>query len=394
MIESNTFILICQKNYQITQFENPVGKDGYLIVKGRKIRIKQCHIEEDAGKTIFCSSMSLLDYNRAGTPLIEIVTEPDLKNAEEAEFFAQEIRRIVRYLDISSAHMEKGSLRVDVNISTNYEGKGLGTKVEIKNLNSFKSIRKAIKFEKIRQTDLLKEGKKIAQETRKFNENLDKTFELRSKENAKDYRYFLDPDLPSYDVKYIIEKIKSEEKIELPAEKRKRFKDEYSLTEEQINFICDDKKISDYFDGCVQLGGDVKQLVSWMLSDVKKELNKRKIPIYDSPLTQKRLIDLLHFLNKNCINISTAKKVLEYIFTEDKDPKNIIKEKKLEEMDAKEIISLVKNVIDKNKKISYNIESKEDNQINFLIGKIMKLSSGKANALQVREKIIEILNLN
>jgi aspartyl-tRNA(Asn)/glutamyl-tRNA(Gln) amidotransferase subunit B len=248
------------KNYQISQFASPLGQNGWMEIESKgikkRVRIHECHLEEDAGKMIHTGNVSLLDYNRAGVALLEIVTEPDMASGEEAELFIQQLRRTVRYLGVCDGNMEEGSLRADANISINLPGKGLGRKVEIKNLNSSRFVRLGLNYEAKRQAEVLDAGKQVIQETRLWNENRDQTEIMRTKENAHDYRYFPEPDLPPF--KPDAEFLASVDAmlVELPLERQRRFMRDYALPEDAAAALCEEKALADYFEAAVGSTGD------------------------------------------------------------------------------------------------------------------------------------------
>ena len=272
----NYFYPDLPKNYQLSMFALPIGTDGYVDLEFHKqkkrVRIKEVHLEEDAGKMIHAGEISLLDYNRTGTPLLEIVTEPDLEIGEEAELFLENFRRLVRYLGVCDGNMEEGSLRCDANVSINLKGNGLGNKVEIKNLNSFKFARKALSFEIDRQQDILERGGTIVQETRLWNENRDVTESMRQKESSHDYRFFPEPDLPPFRPDEAFMQGLDRLMVELPAERRLRFFAQYGLSELQVDFLIEEKERADFFEKAAAEGIEPGMLASWMGADVAKML--------------------------------------------------------------------------------------------------------------------------
>jgi len=390
----NYFYPDLPKNYQISQFHQPVGRDGYFDMEFRKqrkrVRIHDVHLEEDAGKMIHAGDMSLLDFNRTGTPLLEIVTEPDLEFGEEAEVFLQNFRRMVRYLGVCDGNMEEGSLRCDANVSINLRGRGLGNKVEIKNLNSFKFVRKALIYEISRQEEILADDGVVKQETRLWNENRDITESMRSKEEATDYRYFPDPDLPPFRPDSgFLERIE-EQLVELPIARRLRLISQYGITEGQADFIFDEKETADFFEAAVRLGADASRTAVWLTSDVQKLLNRENLNLGESPLTPARLAQLLNLLEKEKIHGKIAKQVLEAVFKEDKDPEIIISEKGWEQItDRKELSRIVEKVIRENPEPAAAIAGGDEKPIGFLIGLIMKATSGRAEPGTVRNILKE-----
>jgi len=320
----NYFYPDMPKNYQISQFEHPVGKNGWVDVptsKGMKrVRIHDVHLEEDAGKMIHAGDMSLIDYNRAGYPLLEIVTEPDLVDGEEAEEYLKNFQRIVRYLGVSDGNMEEGSLRCDANVSINHSGKGLGTKVEIKNLNSSRFVKLSLNYEIIRQSEAMDKGTPIIQETRLWNENRDMTTPMRTKESSNDYRYFPEPDMPPFHPAPDFLKEVEHSLVELPAQRKIRLMQEWGITDEQAEIIHDTRYTADFFEQTLALGASSSSLAAWMTTEVKKQLNSRSIALEGAPLTPGRMAQLLEAIEKGTISGKIAKTVLDEIFTQNKDP--------------------------------------------------------------------------
>ncbi len=392
----NYFYPDMPKNYQISQFAAPVGTNGWMDLKfgdrTKRIKIKEVHMEEDAGKMIHVSGMSLLDYNRAGVALLEIVTQPDIETGEEAEAFLQNFRRMVRYLGVCDGNMEEGSLRCDANVSINLPGKGLGTKVEIKNMNSFKFVRKALNYEVARQSEALDSGKKIIQETRLWNENRDVSESMRSKESSHDYRYFPEPDLPPFRPDEEFLRRVRESMVELPEARMERFVREYSLTPSQAEFLCDEKSVADYFEKTVRKGSDPQLAALWLASDVKKIVNREGVALEKSPLTPERFAALLVLLKQGSIHGKIAKQVLEAVFSENKDPAAVIKEKGWDKIaDRDELGRFVDEVFAENDAAVSQLRGGDEKPFAFLIGQIMRKTSGRAepgmaNEL-VREKI-------
>lgn len=382
------------KNYQISQFGTPVARDGYMDIKfhgnTKRVRIHDVHLEEDAGKMIHAGDMSLLDFNRAGTPLLEIVTEPDLEIGEEAEVFLQNFRRMVRYLGVCDGNMEEGSLRCDANVSVNLRGKGLGSKVEIKNMNSSRFVRKALSFEIERHTDILEKGGSVPQETRLWNENRDLSEAMRTKEEANDYRYFPDPDLPPFTADEQFLSIVDASLVELPLARKERMCRDYGLPESQADFLCDEKERADFFEETVHRGAEPAQVASWMGSDVAKLLNRTGVDITSSPLTPARLASLLGLLQERRIHGKIAKQVLEAVFEEDKSPETIIDEKGWEQItDRSRLGEIVDQVMDSNPKAVESIRSGDAKPMGFLVGQVMKVTSGRAEPQMVQEILKE-----
>ncbi|UCF97929.1 MAG: Asp-tRNA(Asn)/Glu-tRNA(Gln) amidotransferase subunit GatB [Spirochaetaceae bacterium] len=386
----NYFYPDMPKNYQISQFAAPFGVEGHLDLEYRKrkrrVRIKEVHLEEDAGKMIHVGELSLLDYNRAGTPLLEIVTMPDLEVGEEAELFLQAFRRLVRYLGVCDGNMEEGSLRCDANVSVNLEGQGLGAKVEIKNLNSFKFVRKALNFEIERQQEILERGGSVAQETRLWNENRDVTEGMRTKESAFDYRYFPEPDLPAFhpDDKFL-ESVETA-LVELPQARKARLLEQYGIAESQADFICGEKSTADYYERTVNLGADPQAAALWLAADVQKILKRSGRSLTDCALSPERFAELLRLLAARRIHGKIAKQVLEVIFEEDRDPVRIIKDRGWEQMtDPEELTPIIDDILDENSKAVEQIRRGDSRPMAFLVGQIMKKTSGRAEPGLVKE---------
>ena len=381
----NYFYPDMPKNYQITQFHSPCGLDGTMEIelpngKKKTIRFHDVHLEEDAGKMIHTSFQSQLDYNRAGTPLLEIVTEPDIESGEEAEAFLQQFQRMVRYLGVTDANMEEGSMRCDANISLNEPGKGLGRKAEIKNLNSSRHVRKALEYEVKRQTKVLGSGGEVVQETRLWDEGKNKSSSMRSKENANDYRYFPEPDLPPYapSAQFLAEV--DELMVELPLPRKERIRETYKLNDNQLEFICDERATADFFETAVKAGAPAAGAASWLSSDVQKILNRENLSLASSPLTPERLAALAQMVEKDRISNKMGKEVLEILFTEDKDPEAIVKERGMEQVaDKGELEAVVAQIFEANPQVIEAIRGGDQRQIGFLMGQIMKATGGSAN---------------
>ena len=386
----NYFYPDLPKNYQISQYSAPVGTNGSLEVDLRKrkktVKIREVHLEEDAGKMIHAGDVSLLDYNRAGTPLLEIVTMPDLEGGEDSELFLQLFRRLVRYLGVCDGNMEEGSLRCDANVSVNVPEMGLGQKVEIKNLNSFKFVRKAVAYEIGRQTEILERGGQVRQETRLWNENRDSSETMRVKESEFDYRYFPDPDLPPFEAdQEFLDSVKKYE-IELPHVRMRRFMEEYGLGEAQAQFVCDEKETADFFEETVDLGADPKAAALWIGSDVQKMLNRMGKGIAASELTPARFAELLSLLAGRMIHGRIAKQVLEVIFSEDKSPAQIIGERGWEQItDPSHLRKIVTRIVDQNPAVVATIRNGNARPLGYLVGEIMKATSGRAEPTVVQQ---------
>lgn len=393
----NYFYPDMPKNYQISQFEFPFGIHGYFDVdlgEGnlKRIRIHDVHLEEDAGKMIHSGNHSYLDYNRAGTPLLEIVTEPDLETGEEAELFLQQFRQMVRYLGVTDGNMEEGSLRCDANVSINEAGKGLGTKTEVKNLNSSRFVRRALEYEIRRHKKVLSTGEKIIQETRLWDEDRSATGSMRTKESSNDYRYFPEPDLPPYRPSAEFLKEIKESLVELPLDRKKRFCKEYGLSDQNLVFITAEKKTADFFEETVSGGAPAKETASWLGGDVQKQSNITGRGLEASFLTPEKLSTLIKMVKEGKISQNAAKKVLSVVFDEDKDPLEVVKDLGLEQVsDTGELEKIVTDIVDSNPKVAQAIREGAGKQIGFLMGQVMKATGGKANPKVAQELIKNII---
>ncbi len=386
------------KNYQISQYAAPLGRGGYLDIefhgKRKRVGIHEVHLEEDAGKMIHAGDMSLLDYNRAGTPLLEIVTEPDMEIGDEAELLLQQFRRMVRYLGVCDGNMEEGSMRCDANVSVNRHGQGLGSKVEIKNLNSSRFVRKALNHEIARQEEILSHGGTIPQETRLWNENRDLTETMRTKESAHDYRYFPEPDLPPFTTTAQFLGAVEASLVELPLERRDRFIEQYDLATHQADFLTEERPLADYFEAAVEHGAEAHAAATWLAADVRKMLNRRRIEVQDSPLTPKRLAELLQLLAESRIHGKIAKQTLGEIFETGRDPLEIIRENGWEQItDPATLSEYVDQVLARHPKAVQQVRDGDSKPIGFLVGQVMKASSGRAEPRAVQELIIAKLEL-
>ncbi|MFP4644380.1 MAG: Asp-tRNA(Asn)/Glu-tRNA(Gln) amidotransferase subunit GatB [Spirochaetales bacterium] len=394
----NYFYPDLPKNYQISQYGTPVGRDGYIDLqfhgKTRRVRITECHLEEDAGKMIHAGDMSLLDYNRTGTPLLEIVTEPDLELGEEAEMLLLSLRRMVRYLGVCDGNMEQGSLRCDANVSVNPSGAGLGNKVEIKNLNSSRFVRRALAFEIDRQTDILDRGGTVRVETRLWNENRDQSEPMRTKETAEDYRYFPEPDLPRVEIDDAFLASVDDHLVELPIARVQRFKREYGLSERVADLICEERSEADWFERCVAAGADPGTTATWLGADVRKQLNRRGVTLPDSPLTPERLASLLSILAEGRIHGKIAKQTLEAIFDENKDPETVITEKGWEQItDPVELRRLADEVVAAHPEAVEQIRGGDSKPIGFLVGQAMQKSAGRAEPKRLQQALRDALSV-
>ena len=379
----NYFYPDMPKNYQISQFAEPVGLNGMMEAGFddgiRGIRIHDVHLEEDAGKMIHAGDVTLLDYNRAGYPLLEIVTEPDLRSGEETEAFLRSFQRLVRYLGVSDGNMDEGSMKCDANISINLPGKGLGTKVELKNMNSPRFVRLALNHEIERQAKVLDGGGSLVQETRLWNENRDITETMRRKEAADDYRYFPEPDIPPFRPDEAFMAGVEASLVELPLARKNRMAQEYHLTPEQADFLHDEKSTADFFEETVQAGADARTVAAWLSSDVRKLCNREQISLAQSPLTSARMGSLLNLISSGKISGKIAKKVLDMVFTENADPEAIVKKQGWTQIsDPAELQTIVDAVLHEHSAVADAVRDGDVRQRGWLMGQIMRASDGQA----------------
>ncbi len=381
----NYFYPDMPKNYQISQFENPVGVEGLMKADlgesgTRDIRIHDVHLEEDAGKMIHAGDVTLLDFNRAGYPLLEIVTEPDLKSGEETEAFLRDFQRLVRYLGVSDGNMDEGSMKCDANISINLRGKGLGTKVEIKNMNSPRFVRLAMNYEAERQAGVLDSGGELVQETRLWNENRDITETMRRKEAADDYRYFPEPDIPPFEPDEAFLSRVEQRMVELPLAKKRRLTAEYDITPEQAEFIHDEAGTAALFEEAVSLGAKARTIAAWLSSDIRKVLNRQGIALTESPLNAARLAELIGLIDEGLISGKIAKNVLDEVFARNEDPKKIVEDEGWSQItDPKILTEAIRVVFASHPDVVEAVRNGEAKQRGWLMGQIMKATDGKAS---------------
>lgn len=392
------------KAYQISQFDQPVNGKGHLAIKvaneagemqERVIGITRAHLEEDAGKLIHegIADGSVVDYNRAGIPLLEIVSEPDLRTPEEAYAYLTALKAIVQYVEVSDCDMEKGQLRCDANVSVRKKGvKEFGTKTEIKNLNSFKAVQKSIQYEIDRQIEEIENGGKIYQETRLWNEAQNKTIVMRSKEGSADYRYFPEPDLVPFTLaRETVEEIRST-LPELPQQRIDRFVNDFKLSDYDAAVLVQEKKLGDYFEACVSEGVSPKLTSNWIQSELLALLKLEKKEIEDSPVSAKELAGLVQLIEKDTISGKIAKDVLPLMFETGKSAEEIVKEKGLVQVtDTKLIEEIAQKVIDANPKSAEDFKAGKKQALGFLVGQVMKETKGKANPKLANETLAKLL---
>ena len=382
----NYFYADLPQGYQISQYKNPIVGEGEITLDlpdgTKKIRIERLHLEQDAGKSIhdLDPSSTFVDLNRSGVALMEIVSKPDLRSPDEVNAYIKKLRSIMRYLGTCDGNMQEGSLRADVNVSVRKEGDAnLGTRCEIKNVNSIKFMQMAIDYEGKRQVELLESGNEVDQETRLFDIKKNETRPMRSKEDAHDYRYFPDPDLLPLNLdKNLIEKIKKN-LPELPDEKKERFINEYTLTPYEANILVSEKEISDYFEEVVKKS-DKKLAKNWIMGDLFASLNEKNITISESAVTSSKMSQLIDFISSGVVSGRTAKEVFEIMKETGEAPKKIIESKSLQQKsDPKELEKIIDKIISDNKDKVMQYKSGKDKLFGFFVGQVMKVSDGKAN---------------
>lgn len=374
------------KAYQITQFFQPLARDGYIEVevhgKKKKIGIHEMHIEEDAGKNTHGSNgFSYVDLNRQGVPLLEVVSEPDMEDPEEAYAYLEKLRQIVQFTGASDVKMEQGSMRVDTNISIRPAGqKELGTKVEMKNLNSFQHVRQSLAYEEKRQQEVLLSGGQIKLSTRRFDENTGKTILERVKEGAADYRYFPEPDIPPYHIKQSwIDEI-AKQVPQSPAERRAYYINELGITPYDADVILQTKESSDFFNGAIDAGGDPRLTANWMNTQVNGYLNDNKVELKDIKLTPENLAKMIQLIKDGTISSKIAKKVFAETVANGTDPKKYVEDHGMVQLSDLSVLEpMVKKIVDNNPQSVEDFKNGKDRAIGFLVGQIMKQTRGKAN---------------
>ena len=394
----NYFYPDMPKNYQITQFFNPVGRHGHIDIdvngETKTIDIADIHLEEDAASLDHYYDTSQIDYNRAGVPLLELVTEPCMHSADEALAFLEHVRSIYQYADISDCDSKKGQIRADVNVSImDEDATEFGTKVEVKNVNSFANIRETINYEIKRQSSLKDAGKydEVIQETRRFDEESGTTIHMRSKADAIDYKYFTEPNIPRFKItKEILESVKK--RIPVLAHERKiKYINEYNLSEYDANVLVKDKKISDYFEECVSLGSDAKSACNWITTRVMGELNKNEESSIDDLFIKPSMIaELVKLIADKKISNNQGKEVFTKMLEEKLTPLEIVKKYEMEVIEDDNLIdSLIEEVISENEQAVSDYHNGRTNMLDYLVGQVMKKSRGKANPVDAKNKMLE-----
>ena len=395
----NYFYPDLPKAYQISQYDKPLCEHGYVEIDTKegkkKIRLTRIHIEEDAGKLNHdeFAGGSLVDLNRAGVPLIEIVSEPDLRGSEEVEAYLRKLKSILEYIEVSDCKMQEGSFRADVNVSVRKKGDSkLGTRTEMKNMNSFRSITRAIEYEVDRQIDVIEDGGEVEQETLRWDDVSGKTFPMRDKEDAQDYRYFPDPDLVA--IKLSEEYIENIKKSlpELPESRKERYLKEYQLSEKDANIITSSKYLSDLFEGAIKVCNNPKAVNNWIISDISRILNETEMEPIEIPFDSQQLGKLIILIDKGTISSSIAKKVLVEMFEHPRDPEDIIDEKGWVQIsDEGAIKDVVLKVLEANPQSVADYKGGKDKALGFLVGQAMKETRGKANPQMLNQMFLEEL---
>lgn len=420
----NYFYPDLPKGYQISQYDLPLVYGGRLEINGESIDITRIHLEEDTGKLTHPAGKkySLADYNRAGTPLMELVTEPVIKTAEQAKKFCQKYQQILRYLEISDADMEKGQMRYEANVSVQEKGKWkyedgeikpignykLNPKVELKNINSFKAVEKATDFEIKRQTEAIEDGEKLIQETRGWNEEKQETVSQRVKETSADYRYFPEPDIPPLNINSKWIKQIQSQLVELPTEKKKRFIEQYSLSDEDAEILVSDKNLANYTEKVItelrswidstedkwerQKKKLAKAVANWLIHELFKHLKEDNLSIKNIKITPENFAELVTLVYQEKINSSAGTKILEIMYKKGGDPSQIMADQGLEQMDnTKKLEGIIKKILKKNQSQVEEYRGGKENVLKFFVGQTMSATKGKANPKKVQELLKKLL---
>ncbi|MFS1514136.1 Asp-tRNA(Asn)/Glu-tRNA(Gln) amidotransferase subunit GatB [Chengkuizengella sp. SCS-71B] len=396
----NYFYPDSPKAYQISQFDKPIGENGWIDIEidgqTKRIGITRLHLEEDAGKLTHIDGgyASLVDFNRVGTPLVEIVSEPDLRSPEEARLYLEKLKAIIQYCDVSDVKMEQGSLRCDANISIRpYGQEEFGTRAELKNMNSFSGVKKGLEYEEWRQADVINSGEAVVQETRRWDESKGKTFSMRGKEESHDYRYFPDPDLVQM---YIDDEWKEKVRAsipELPDSRKKRYTEQFDLPSYDAEVITSSKHLADFFEESLQFTKDAKSVSNWMMGDLLGYLNANNLELPDVKVTGKGLGEMIGLIEKGTISSKIAKKVFKDMIETGKAPQTIVEEKGLVQIsDEGAIKTIVEQIIEKNPQSVSDYKAGKQKAIGFLVGQVMKETKGKANPGLVNKLIKECID--
>ncbi|KQN96322.1 Asp-tRNA(Asn)/Glu-tRNA(Gln) amidotransferase subunit GatB [Paenibacillus sp. Leaf72] len=395
----NYFYPDSPKAYQISQFDQPIGEHGWIDIEvngvTKRIGITRLHLEEDAGKLTHVDGgyASLVDFNRVGTPLVEIVSEPDIRTPEEAKAYLEKLKAIMLYCEVSDVKMEEGSLRCDANISLRpYGQEKLGTRAELKNMNSFRGVQRGLEYEQWRQAEVLDGGNKVVQETRRWDEAQGKTISMRGKEESHDYRYFPDPDLVRL---YIDEEWKERVKAsipELPDARKARYTSDYGLPSYDADVITASKKMADFFEASLSYTKDAKAVSNWIMGDLLGYLNSNSLELSDVKITGQGLGEMIGLLEKGTISSKIAKTVFKEMLESGKLPQQIVEEQGLVQIsDEGAIIAIVDKVIESNPQSVEDFRAGKEKAIGFLVGQIMKETKGKANPAMVNKMLLERL---
>ncbi|MUG89251.1 Asp-tRNA(Asn)/Glu-tRNA(Gln) amidotransferase subunit GatB [Paenibacillus timonensis] len=395
----NYFYPDSPKAYQISQYDQPIGLNGYIDIevdgKTKRIGITRLHLEEDAGKLTHVDGgyASLVDFNRVGTPLVEIVSEPDISSPEEARAYLEKLRAIMLYCDVSDVKMEEGSMRCDANISLRPQGqKEFGTRAELKNMNSFRGVVRGLEYEQLRQGEILDEGGEVVQETRRWDETQGKTFSMRGKEEAHDYRYFPDPDLVTLHIDQAWKDRIRASIPELPDARKARYTSEYGLPEYDAGVITSSKALADLFESSLSYTKDAKAVSNWIMGDLLGYLNSNSLELSDVKLTGQGLGEMIGLLEKGTISSKIAKTVFKEMLQSGKLPQQIVEEQGLVQIsDEGAILAIVQEVVANNPASVEDYKAGKEKAIGFLVGQVMKQSKGKANPVLVNKLLVEVL---
>ena len=388
------------QNYQISQLYLPICHDGWVEIDTaagkKKIGIHEIHMEEDAGKLVHdeWEDCSLVDYNRSGVPLIEIVSEPDMRSADEVIAYLEKLRLIIQYLGASDCKLQEGSMRADVNLSVREVGAPeFGTRTEMKNLNSFKAIARAIEGERVRQIELIEDGKKVIQETRRWDDNKESSHAMRSKEDAQDYRYFPDPDLvPVWISDEWIERVKAAQP-ELRTEKLARYESEYGLPQYDAEILTGSKHLADVFEQTVAICGKPKEVSNWLMTEAMRLLKEQEQEPEDMKFSPKNLAKLISLVEKNVINRTVAKDVFEAVFKEDVDPESYVEEHGLKVVnDTDALTKTIEELLEKNPQSVADFKAGKEKAMGFIVGQTMRAMKGKADPAVVNQLVRELMS--
>ena len=388
------------QNYQISQLYYPICRDGHVEIEvdGRKknVGIHEIHMEEDAGKLIHdpATGNSLVDFNRSGVPLIEIVSEPDMRSAEEVIAYLEKLRMIIQYLGASDCKLQEGSMRADVNLSVREVGaETFGTRTEMKNLNSFSAIARAIEGERERQIDLLEEGKEVVQETRRWDDEAEYSYPMRSKEDAQDYRYFPEPDLPPIVISDAwLEEIRAKQP-EFRDEKQARYQKEYGLPEYDTEIITADRKLTELFESCIARGAAPKEVSNWIMGDTMRLLKENEMEPSDLAFAPEHLVKMIEMIESGAINRKVARKVFEAVFKDDVDPETYVEENGLKTVnDEGALRKVIEEIVENNPKSVEDYKAGKKKAMGFFVGQTMRAMKGKADPAMVNQILREILD--